>query len=201
MYSLFLKIFDIVFPPRHTEMCVRRIVWGETSSLYVHQVIDTTHVLSSYTHPHIRALIHEAKFHGNKKAFSLLNTLFQQFLTEYTRNIDVIIPIPLSASRMRTRGYNQVREILCAGNTSDIIPLETQVLKRTRNTRPQTELSRNERLENMHDAFGVVHEERIVGKHILLVDDVTTTGTTLMAAKATLLRYHPASVTLLALAH
>ena len=74
-------------------------------------------------------------------------------------------------------------------------------MKRVRDTRPQTELARNERISNMRKAFIIKQPQQIVGKHIVLLDDVTTTGATLHAAKAALLLHHPASVTCIALAH
>jgi predicted amidophosphoribosyltransferase len=127
--------------------------------------------------------------------------ILQKHLQSMQMPIGYIIPIPLSPARLRARGYNQVLEILQANPLDPKYTILTNVLVRTRNTRPQTELARSERLTNMHDVFGVVHGESIAGKHILLVDDVTTTGTTLKTAKAALLPYAPASITCLALAH
>ena len=158
-------------------------------------------MLSEYKNKNVQALIHEAKFHHNTKAWAHLHMLLAMHFSKISEPVDYIIPIPLSRARMRARGYNQVSEILKAHPTENKYPILEEVLVRTRHTKPQTELKRNERLTNMHDAFSVVHGERIMGKHILLVDDVTTTGSTLKAAKATLLPYSPASVTCLAFAH
>ncbi len=163
-------------------------------------IVEDVHILSSYKDYHVRALIHEAKFHGNARACSLLNVLVATYLQKHLVQSDLIIPIPLSSARMRERGYNQVTRILSAG-TSITIPVVSDILVRKKHTRPQTELKRNERLVNMRDAFGVAHPERITGKHIILVDDVMTTGATLREAKASLLPHSPASVILLALAH
>jgi ComF family protein len=145
--------------------------------------------------------VHEAKFHGNKKAFMLLGGLLQMYLREQAPKVDVIIPLPLSSPRLRARGYNQVYEVLKTQEPEVLNKLDTTSLIRTRNTRPQTELEREARLLNMHNAFSVKNHEKIIGKHILVVDDVSTTGATLHSAKASLLPYNPASVTLIALAH
>ena len=201
MYQLFLKCVDYIFPPREATLRVRALSPENVARCYAHTRVETIHVITAYTDQNIRALIHEAKFHGNTYACTLLHTLVLMYLEQENQQVDMIIPIPLSRARMRARGYNQVYEILRAGNIPITIPIEQNVLTRIRDTRPQTELPRSERLINTHDAFGVVHGETITGKHILLIDDVMTTGTTLKTAKATLQKYNPASITCLALAH
>lgn len=201
MSALLTSCIDFIFPPRETTLRVRNVTMDMASHYYRHIVTDGVHIICTYTNNDIRALIHEAKFHRNTKAFVILHSLFETFLREKIDKIDIIIPIPLSRARMRARGYNQVYEILHAGKSHVQIPIETKILIRTRDTRPQTELTREKRLVNLHDAFGVVQGEKITGKHILLVDDVMTTGTTLKTAKASLLPYNPASITCIALAH
>jgi ComF family protein len=96
-------------------------------------------------------------------------------------NIDMIIPIPLHEKKEAERGYNQ--SVLIAEGMSDIlnIPVAANILVRTRYTESQTQKTRTERLENMKDAFKTVGDS-LSGKHILLVDDVLTTGATLEAA-------------------
>ena len=199
MHTLFLKLFDCVFPPSKTLLRVRNLSQETVHSKYCLSYTDETRSLSMYTDPDIKALIHEAKFHGNTKAFTLLNILVHTYVSETITSYDLIIPIPLPPARMRKRGYNQVCEILRAGEIT--IPINTKILKRVRHTRPQTELTKKERLTNLRDAFGVTDQELIRGKHILLVDDVTTTGTTLEEARRALLPCKPASVTCLAIAH
>lgn len=201
MYIFFQRLLDFIFPPSEESMIVNSLMEHDMTSLFFHTTIDNMHVLSLYHDSRICALVHEAKFHGNTRAFQLLNILLATFLDTYHKPIDFILPIPLSGKRKRTRGYNQVHEILRAQklNTTGII--RTDILIRKKDTRPQTELKRTERLTNVRDAFGVKNVEAIRGKHILIVDDVTTTGATLHAAKATLLPYSPASVTCIAIAH
>lgn len=199
MHDLFLKLFDCIFPPSEALLRVRNLSPDIVQVQYCLSVIESTRALSRYDDADIKALIQEAKFYGNTKAFSLLNILVKEYLSETTTAYDLIIPIPLPSARMRTRGYNQVYEILRAGDLS--VPIDTKILRRVRHTRPQTELTKKERLTNLRDAFGVTEEARIHGKHILLVDDVTTTGATLEEAKRALQAHKPASVTCLALAH
>lgn len=199
MRDLFALCIDFIFPPSEDALLVRALTQDDMTRLFQVQHVGDATALSEYAESGVRALIHEAKFHGNTHAFRLLNVLVRTFLEQHEKQIDAIIPVPLSRGRMRARGFNQVAEILRAQNIE--VPVETSVLIRTRDTRPQTELERSERLMNVRDAFGVTHAERIRGKHILLIDDVVTTGATLSAAKAALLRCNPASIICLALAH
>lgn len=199
MHDLFLKLFDCIFPPSGTLLRVRNLSPETVQRKYCLSYDESTRTLSRYDDSDIKALIQEAKFHGNIKAFKLLNILIQMYLSETTTAYDLIIPIPLPSTRMRMRGYNQVHEILRAGDLP--VPIDTKILRRVRHTRPQTELTKKERLTNLRDAFGVTDGEIIQGKHILLVDDVTTTGATLEEAKRALQVHKPASVTRLALAH
>jgi ComF family protein len=199
MHDLFLKLFDCIFPPNKSLLRVRNLSPEIVQRKYCLSYDESIRTLSRYDDSDIKALIQEAKFHGNKKAFMLLNILIQVYLSETTTAYDLMIPIPLPSARMRTRGYNQVHEILRAGDLP--VPIDTKMLRRVRNTRPQTELAKKERLTNLRDAFGVTDGELVRNKHILLVDDVTTTGATLEEAKRALQAHKPASVTCLALAH
>ena len=100
--------------------------------------------------------------------------------------IDVLIPIPLHAQRLREREYNQSL-LLAHGLSQHLqIPLLLSCLLRVRETVPQTSLSRTDRLTNLHRAFAVDDASRIKGQCILLIDDVYTTGTTLHECAKTL---------------
>lgn len=140
-------------------------------------------------HRVIRNLIHRLKYKGDKDAGIFLGRLLGESLAESGRfgNIDAIIPLPLYPDRERKRGYNQAEMI--ARGMEEILPSEilTGVLKRQRNTQTQTRKHRTERWENVREGFLVKHPELIAGKHILLVDDVVTTGASLEACGATIL--------------
>lgn len=93
-------------------------------------------------------------------------------------SIDLILPVPLHATRLQEREYNQ--SLLLADRVSRhlAIPLSHTCLTRIRPTTPQTSLRRRDRLKNLRRSFAITHPQTITGKNLLLVDDVLTTGTT-----------------------
>ena len=102
-------------------------------------------------------------------------------LARYFDDIDVLLPVPLSLKRLRQRGYNQ-SEMLARG-ISDItrLPIDTRAVCRDHFHQSQTSLTRLERRGNVEDIFRLRHPKRLEGRHVLLIDDVCTTGATLMA--------------------
>ena len=95
---------------------------------------------------------------------------------DFPDRFDLILPVPLHASRLRARGFNQAA--LISRFLTHLGPLELDLLVRTRKTRPQVELDGRARRENVKGAFGLRDPLRVRGKTILLVDDVITTGAT-----------------------
>ncbi len=132
----------------------------------------------------VKALIHEAKYHNNRRALLLLGSVLREYVAELTTEESfgevVAIPIPLAPKRYRERGYNQAEEILRYGIDEAEITLKENCLIRSRETASQTTLSKKERLRNMHDAF-LVTKALDPRKTYLLCDDVCTTGATLRA--------------------
>ena len=92
--------------------------------------------------------------------------------------IDLIIPVPLHPTRLREREYNQSLLLAYGLSTSLHIPLSYTTLIRTRETPPQTSLTRQERLKNLRRSFATHTPQLLKEKTVLLVDDVYTTGTT-----------------------
>ena len=92
--------------------------------------------------------------------------------------VDVIVPVPLHSTRLREREYNQSLLLAHRMSTYLKIPLNYTVLRRIRETPPQTSLTKHERLKNLRRSFVVKTPQSLKGKSILLVDDVYTTGTT-----------------------
>lgn len=196
-----MKFIDVLFPPTGESLLVRKMSLAEIQNLIQMKRTADGYAFSPYADERVQALIHEAKFQRNKKAFTLLNALLKRGLETAGLKADIIIPIPLSLHRLRERGYNQVQEILNSAHEPTLIPVVAGALARARDTQPQTELLRTERLSNLDGAFKVVRPGEVKGKRVLLVDDVMTTGATLRAARSALMEASPASVTCIALAH
>lgn len=99
----------------------------------------------------------------------------------FFEDIDLIHPLPLHPARRRQRGYNQSCEFAYGISAVTDIPVADDIIVRTRNTKSQTLMSPTQRAGNMVGAFAVKHPERLKGKHVLLVDDILTTGASLGA--------------------
>jgi ComF family protein len=102
-------------------------------------------------------------------------------------DLDLVVPVPLHRSRLWWRGFNQAALLAAEVGRRLALPLDTQVLVRTRATNPQTYRHHDERLRNVRRAFAAPKPDRIAGKAILLVDDVMTTGATVEECARTLL--------------
>ncbi len=203
MYQSLENVIDFIFPPSPEARVVRALTADDCSSLHKESSTNGVTALSDFRNHHTQALIHEAKFHGSVRAQRLLAGILDAYIEKHPPLKSALwIPIPLSPLRVRTRGYNQVMEILryTARNEQPLTVLE-HVLVRTRDTVPQTTLARDERILNMRDAFRGENPELIIERNLVILDDVTTTGATLHAAKAVLLPHGPASIMLIALAH
>lgn len=101
-------------------------------------------------------------------------------------DIDIIIPVPLTWRRRLSRGYNQSEEIAKGVSEATGLPVYTDVLKRRSFKTSQTRLTHMLRRENVRGAYELCKPEKIKGKHILIIDDVVTTGSTITACSETL---------------
>ncbi len=126
--------------------------------------------------------IHILKYQKRQAMAKYLNAVITNVLLQRLTDSDIIIPVPLHKKRLNERGFNQ--SLLIAHHLSNrlSIPLCMDGLQRTRWTRPQIELSRDERLKNVRGAFAVRADFKpahtIKDKRVILVDDVYTTGAT-----------------------
>lgn len=137
----------------------------------------------------IQNLIHNLKYNGKTEiGYKLGNLLGQKLLlSEQYKAIDFIIPVPLHPKRERTRGYNQ--SVCIADGLAEVlgVPVQKTLLIRKKITETQTRKSRFIRYENMLSVFELLEAEQLQHKHVLLVDDVITTGATLEACGNALL--------------
>ncbi|HLJ79970.1 MAG TPA: ComF family protein [Ktedonobacterales bacterium] len=146
----------------------------------------------------VRDAVLALKYRGQRRLALPLGGMLAGAVTRLDLRPDVIVPVPLHASRKRQRGYNQA-ELLAQRCASQMrLPCEPGLLVRQRATTPQVGLSGAERRTNVAGAFAVASPAhataRLGGKRVLLLDDVTTTGSTLDAAAAALVPFAPAAL-------
>jgi ComF family protein len=166
--------------------------------------------LMDYQNPAAQDLVRSLKYDKSTHAASLAAEIIADYLREeigsqttFSPRKVLIVPIPLHAARYRERGFNQIgialEKLPDEFTNGTLATLSPHTLVRTRETEPQTRLPRNERLQNVAGAFETQDAETLNGTHIYLIDDVTTTGATLVNASAPLKRAG-ATVSLIALA-
>lgn len=127
-----------------------------------------------------QSIVHHIKYHGRTSLAIRYGRLLGQELKKSGRFIDIdyIVPVPLHWFRKLKRGYNQ-SELICQGISLELgVPLCKHNLWRKRYTQTQTHKNRSQRLQNMQQVFSIRAPKQLQGKHILLVDDIITTGAT-----------------------
>jgi ComF family protein len=138
----------------------------------------------------LQHLLHLLKYKDKKQVGIWLGRQFAIDLkaTPWIKTIDAIVPVPLHLKKESQRGYNQ--SILIAEGMADVlsIPVNAKALARSRFTESQTKKTRAERAQNMQDAFIIKDATALMNKHLLLVDDVLTTGATLESCALALLK-------------
>lgn len=151
----------------------------------------------------IRKLIHNLKYKGIKEIGYELGRIYGLSLKSsgFTEDIDLIIPVPLHPSKERLRGFNQ-SEIISQG-IADVtgLAVDTDSLARITISATQTKRSRYERWTNVESIFKVTDPQLITGRHILLVDDVITTGSTIESCANELLKIEGVRVSVAAIAY
>jgi len=128
----------------------------------------------------LRTAIHQLKYKGRTVLAEPLGGLMAAYWAQHPMSVDVVVPVPLHAARLRKRGYNQAALLACAMARRVGLLVDERTLVRQRATVPQVELNAEKRLQNVHDAFCCSGDD-LVGKRVLLIDDVCTTGATLEA--------------------
>jgi ComF family protein len=135
-------------------------------------------------------LMHQFKYKGNKELGKQLGRLMgiELLKTDRFADIEALIPLPLFVSKEKRRGYNQ-STILCEGIAQILnVKIPKNVIVRNQHTETQTKKGRLERWQNMEGKFQLTNPAAIQDKHVLLVDDVITTGATLEACGQELLK-------------
>jgi ComF family protein len=132
----------------------------------------------------VQEMIHRLKYKNQVFIGISLGKYYSEKLLEssFLEGIDYIFPIPIHKSKKRKRGYNQSSIIAKEISKLSGIPWDEKVLVKKTKTSSQTDKSRHERFLNLMDTFQIKDGIELSGKHILLIDDILTTGSTLEAA-------------------
>lgn len=189
-------LLDVLFPVRclvchaaNRWACPKHLFFGGLADEVLPNDLEV-HALGSYADPLLQQLVKGLKFHGYRECGALLGQLLaprvRSVLTISEVAHAVLVPLPLSRWRENQRGYNQAALIARAISLETGIPLVSRALAR-RHRRPQSGLPTFERAKNIHAAFWVRDPLLLEGRVVLLVDDVATTGSTLLACREAIL--------------
>lgn len=206
--SFWTKLLDL-FAPRLCVACQRRLSAGErvVCADCLHHLPLTLFSRNAYDNPMARLfwglfpveratawffyeagtetanMVHAMKYYGREDVAEELGRMAATDwqADDFFDGIDCIVPVPLSKDRQRQRGYNQSALIAKGMALTTGLPVREEVLKRHSFHESQTHLTALERRENVDQAFSLDRAEGLEGKHLLLVDDVLTTGSTLIA--------------------
>jgi ComF family protein len=176
---------------------VAQLFWGRTT------ISLATSFCSFEKGGIMQRFMHQLKYKGAKEVGEKLGALFAHDLNQSIpfREIELLVPVPLHPKREHKRGYNQSAEIAKGMAMAMGKPLSVGNLIRNHYSATQTNKNRFERWENVKELFSVTKSELLVGKHLLLVDDVVTTGSTLEACANALLEVPATKVSIATLAY
>jgi ComF family protein len=175
---------------------VEKLFWGRCR-------IEKAAAFSFYNKgSRIRNLIHNLKYKGIRDVGYELGRIYGETLknSDFTDDIDIIIPVPLHPSKKRVRGFNQSDIISQGLSEATGLPVNKLLLSRITVSSTQTKKSRYERWTNVEGIFSVADVANLRGKHVLLVDDVITTGSTIESCASELLKTEGVRVSVVALA-
>jgi len=148
-------------------------------------------------------LIHKLKYHNQQNIGIELGKHLgiQLKKSDYFKDIDLVVPVPLHPKKKKIRGFNQA-EVVADGIAISIkVPVEAENLYRSVHTQSQTKKNKLERWQNVDNIFKLKDINQFANKHILLVDDVVTTGSTLEACAQAILQADSAKVSIATLAY
>jgi len=128
-------------------------------------------------------IIHAIKYNNHPEAGTAMGRMAAEEFAAFGffEGIDAIIPVPLTKKRQRQRGYNQSMEIARGVSAVTSLPIITDAVERVSFSESQTRKSLRERMENVEDAFRATGKGDLDGKHLLMVDDIVTSGATVCA--------------------
>ncbi|WP_165764730.1 ComF family protein [Winogradskyella aurantia] len=175
---------------------VKKVLYGRV------KLVNATALLHFSKKGLVQQLLHNLKYKGHENISEFFgNWLGAELKTiDDYKSIDVVIPVPLHPSKMRKRGYNQVTKFARSMAKELDISYNDKVLVKTRNTKTQVFKNRLKRWTDDRGLFRITEDQSLKGKHILLVDDIITTGATVEACAAVLLKIEKIKLSLATMA-
>lgn len=150
----------------------------------------------------IQKMIHAFKYHGNEEAAVFMGEQLGELLNKSSRfnEVDVIVPVPLHPNKFKKRGFNQAERIAFGMSAVMNIPVNTTTLIRVEHNDTQTKKALFSRWENVETIFKIYDSDSIKGMHVLLVDDVITSGSTIESCANQILKIPNTKVSIASLA-
>lgn len=226
--SFWTKLFDLL-SPRQCAICGGRLSANESaicSTCMLHMSYTDFHLTPTdnqmvrlfwgqfpveraaslfYYEPksEISQLIYNIKYYGRVDVCEDMGRIVANYFNkhQFFEGIDAIIPMPITLKRRWQRGYNQSLMIAKGIQSVTLLPIYNDVVKRRHFHGSQTDKNQRERRENVEGAFQLVNGNRVAHKHILLVDDITTTGATVIACASELCKAENVKVSVLTLGY
>jgi ComF family protein len=151
----------------------------------------------------VQHLVHQLKYGGKKEVGNFVGEIYGVELkrSDLFSTVELVVPVPLHASKLRKRGFNQSDFFAQGLSKAMEIPFSADALKKISSTDTQTRKHRFERYENVDKVFVANKPELMQGKHILLADDVVTTGSTLTSCAEAILEVPGTKVSIVAMAY
>jgi len=161
----------------HPDNRLERLLWGRVS------YVSASAFLRMPKQSEVHRMIHELKYKSNQTIGFELGLMFGTELKESQRmsSFDFVLPVPLHPKRLKERGYNQCDSIVQGVAEAMHTTYEVDNLTRRQYNASQTRMGRYKRWQNVESIFEVKKPERLAGAHVLLIDDVITTGSTIEA--------------------
>ena len=177
------------------ENVMAKLFWGQI------QIEKATALFYYEPHAETANILYELKYKNHPEIGEVMGRMMARELQKsgLFDDIDAIVPVPLARKREHERGYNQ--SLMLAKGMSEVtgLPIYNKVVRRTKFVGSQTHRGRWERNENVADVFELMDGESIRGKHLLLIDDVVTTGATIIACAQEMQKASNVKISVLAL--
>ena len=177
------------------ENVMAKLFWGQI------QIEKATALFYYEPHAETANILYELKYKNHPEIGEVMGRMMARELQKngLFDDIDALVPVPLARKREHERGYNQ--SLMLAKGVSEVtgLPIYNKVVRRTKFVGSQTHRGRWERNENVADVFELMDGESIRGKHLLLIDDVVTTGATIIACAQEMQKASNVKISVLAL--